>query len=155
MDFGEALADGSSHRSEASSTSTRELHSQHIHDLQLEVNALRLQVQALRSDLQTLEESLARVWVNQTGATPKASPAAAGPAAANLTEADPDHSVSGQGEEPSDDAASVNAWGLLAPLSPTTHAAVPEESQDPALWLSEPFSPFAYDPVHDPNLGDP
>ncbi|CAE7778111.1 unnamed protein product, partial [Symbiodinium sp. CCMP2592] len=88
-------------------------------------------------------------------ATPKASPAAAGPAAANLTEADPDHSVSGQGEEPSDDAASVNAWGLLAPLSPTTHAAVPEESQDPALWLSEPFSPFAYDPVHDPNLGDP
>ncbi|CAE7311794.1 gpt [Symbiodinium sp. CCMP2592] len=70
MDFGDALAEGSSHRSEDSSTSTRELHSQHIHDLQLEVNSLRLQVQALRSDLQnlqTLEESLARAWVNQTG----------------------------------------------------------------------------------------
>ncbi|CAE7027233.1 unnamed protein product [Symbiodinium sp. CCMP2592] len=67
MDFGDALAAGSSGRSEGSSTSTRELHSQHIYELQLEVNALRAEIQTLRSALQALEESLARAWVNQTG----------------------------------------------------------------------------------------
>ncbi|CAE7215912.1 gpt [Symbiodinium sp. CCMP2592] len=67
MDFGDALAAGSSGRSEDSSTSTRELHSQHIYELQLEVNALRAEIQTLRSALQALEESLARAWVNQTG----------------------------------------------------------------------------------------
>ncbi|CAE7833708.1 unnamed protein product [Symbiodinium sp. CCMP2592] len=67
MDFGDALAAGSSHRSEQSSESTQEILSQHIYELQLEVNELRLQVQALTTQVQALEESLSRVWVNQTG----------------------------------------------------------------------------------------
>ncbi|CAE7196317.1 unnamed protein product [Symbiodinium sp. CCMP2592] len=93
----------------------------------------------------------------RTSASGAASPAAAGhEAASSINGADPDHSVSVQGEEPSDDAASVNAWSLLAPLGPTTPAAVPEEShEDPSFWLSEPFSPIAYDPAHDPDLRDP
>ncbi|CAE7710295.1 SLC24A2 [Symbiodinium sp. CCMP2592] len=44
-----------------------EILSRHIYELQLEVNELRPQVQALRSQVQALEDSLSRVWVNQTG----------------------------------------------------------------------------------------